>query len=212
MIKTSIYPKTSRIGADCRVSITEKLDGSNLCLVKKGGVLYIAQRSTLYSFDEIDSEDSTITSKGMYKGLYGWIAEHKDDLLLNLRDDSAICCEWLGMGKLKYDFDKRIYMFAKAKVLDDFTLDRLNYDVENLFYVFENGVIPDYIGVVPLVYYGSELSYLTVTGLNTLYTEYCEKVGRNVEGFVVNYLGGIVKYVRMKNGTLADHVSNVKES
>ncbi len=31
------------------------------------------------------------------------------------------------------------------------------------------------------------------------------KVGRNVEGFIVNYKNIISKYVRMKNGKLQEH-------
>lgn len=38
-----------------------------------------------------------------------------------------------------------------------------------------------------------------------IYEKYCQKVGRNVEGFVINYNNSIQKYVRMKNGKLAEH-------
>ena len=41
--------------------------------------------------------------------------------------------------------------------------------------------------------------------LDSIYTKYCEKVNRNVEGFVVNYKNIISKYVRMKNGKLQEH-------
>ena len=41
--------------------------------------------------------------------------------------------------------------------------------------------------------------------LDELYAKYVETVGRNVEGFVVNYNDDIRKYVRMKNGTLSEH-------
>lgn len=44
MIKKEIYPKTKRIkNAGDKVYITEKLDGSNMCIFKKEGIVYIAQ-------------------------------------------------------------------------------------------------------------------------------------------------------------------------
>lgn len=198
MIKKEIYPKTKRLGIEGMVTITEKIDGSNLCIFKKDGRLHIAQRSTIYEFGELESGM-------MYKGLYGWLEFYKDDLLLNLNDDSVICGEWIGMGKLKYDFEQKFLMFAKANINDDFTLKNINYTLDYFIYPFTNKEIPNYIGIVPLVYQGDNTQYLFKNALDWLYDEYTKQVNRNVEGFVVNYNNNIVKYVRMKNGKLSEH-------
>lgn len=198
MIKKEIYPKTKRLGIEGIVTITEKVDGSNLCIFKKEGRLYIAQRSTIYEFGELESGM-------MYKGLFGWLEMYKDDLLLNLNDDSVLCGEWIGMGKLKYEFEQKFLMFAKANVNEDFTLKNINYTLDYFIYPFVNKEIPSYIGIVPLVYKGDNTQYLFKNALDRLYDEYTKQVNRNVEGFVVNLGNNIVKYVRMKNGKLAEH-------
>ena len=55
MIKKTIYPKTERvkISSENVCEITEKLDGSNLCIFKLNEKLYIAQRNNIYGVDEI---------------------------------------------------------------------------------------------------------------------------------------------------------------
>ena len=124
MIKKEIYPKTQRlkINGD-RVYVTEKLDGSNLVFFKKNDILYVAQRKSIFAIDELEEV------KGVrYKGLYQWLLDNKDTLQQELHEGSAICGEWLGMGALKYnvdEFDKRWYMFAKARVDDDLTNDKM---------------------------------------------------------------------------------------
>lgn len=205
MIKKCIYPKTERVKIDqsnvCEV--TEKLDGSNLCIFKKNDTLYIATRNNIISIDELYNEKA----KGiLYKGLYAWLEEHKENLAQEIRNDSCVCGEWLGMGNLKYDvgeFDKRYYMFAKANVNDDFTLYNMYYYHELFKYPFESLEIPSYIGIVPVAY---NLNIVpNKEKLDELYEKYCNKVKRNVEGFVVNYSNHITKYVRMKNGKLQEH-------
>lgn len=201
MITQQIYPKTKRVKCSGdRIEVTEKLDGSNLCFFKKDDKLYIAQRSTIITFDEIEERKSLL-----YKGLYQWLKDNFE-MLNTIRNNSVVCGEWLGMGKLKYtvdEFDKRFYMFAKANIDEDFKLSNLIYDHEFFIYPFENCEIPICIGVVPVAY---ELEYLPdKIKLDNLYTHYCAKVGRDVEGFVVNYKNRIEKYVRMKNGKLAEH-------
>ena len=53
MIKKSIYPKTKRLGKENTViTITEKLDGSNLAFFKKDGVIHIATRSNILNLEE----------------------------------------------------------------------------------------------------------------------------------------------------------------
>ena len=201
MIKKEIYPKTKRVSCTGeKVEVTEKLDGSNLCLFKKNDVLYIAQRKTILSFDELEEHKDL-----MYKGLYQYLQDHKLELN-DIRNDSVICGEWLGMGRLKYtvdEFDKRFYMFAKANIDDEFNLYNIYYQHELFNYPFESLIIPSCIGVVPLVY---ELDYVPdKEKLDVLYQKYTDKIKRDVEGFVVNTNNTIRKYVRMKNGKLQEH-------
>ena len=90
MIKKSIYPKTERVKVEqsniCEV--TEKLDGSNLCIFKKDDILYIATRNNIISMDELYNEKA----KGiLYKGLLGWLEEHKEKLTQEIRNDSCVC-------------------------------------------------------------------------------------------------------------------------
>ena len=114
MIKKEIYPKTKRVSCSGeQVEVTEKLDGSNLCIFKKEDKLYIAQRKTILSFDELE-ENKDI----MYKGLYQWLIDNKEVLEQELHNNSAICGEWLGMGCLKYtidEFDKKMVYVCKSK-------------------------------------------------------------------------------------------------
>lgn len=201
MIKKEIYPKTKRVS--CRgdkVYITEKLDGSNLVFFKKNEEIYVAQRSNIFKISELEEFKDKL-----YKGLYQWLNDNKD-FLNDLHEGSAICGEWLGMGCLKYsvdEFDKRWYMFAKANIDDDFNLYNLIYNHDLFIYPFQSQELPKCIGIVPEV---AELNVLpTKEHLDSLYEKYCNKVNRNVEGFVVNYKNIITKYVRMKNGKLREH-------
>lgn len=202
MIKKEIYPKTKRVScAGDKVYITEKIDGSNMVIFKKEDKLYIAQRKNIICEDEFEEAKNV-----MYKGLYQWLQDHKDYLKEHLLNDACICGEWIGMGCLKYsvdEFDKRIYMFAKANIDDEFNLYNLIYEHNLFIYPFDNQEIPSFIGIVPEVI---ELNVIpTKEHLDSIYTKYCEKVNRNVEGFVVNYKNIISKYVRMKNGKLQEH-------
>ena len=202
MIKKEIYPKTKRVSCKGdKVYITEKLDGSNLVIFKKDDELYVAQRKNIFKISELEEVKGIL-----YKGLYQWLVDNKDVLINELHDNSAICGEWLGMGCLKYtidEFDKRWYMFAKANIDDEFNLYNLNYDHSLFIYPFVSQEIPNFIGIVPEVV---ELNILPIKEhLDSIYEKYCNKVNRNVEGFVVNYKNIITKYVRMKNGKLQEH-------
>lgn len=201
MLKKEIYPKTKRVSCSGdKIYLTEKLDGSNLVIFKKNNKLYIAQRNNIFSFDELEENKDKL-----YKGLYQWLQDNKDVFNL-LHETSAICGEWLGMGQIKYsvdEFDKRYYMFAKANIDDDYNLYNLIYKHELFIYPFETQEIPKCIGIVPEVI---ELNVLpNKEYLDSIYNKYCEKVKRNVEGFVINYKNNISKYVRMKNGQLKEH-------
>ena len=211
MIKKCIYPKTKRVKVEEKFEceLTEKLDGSNMCIFKKDEVLYVAQRNNIFTFDEILEMDKPKTI--LYKGLQGWVAEHKDYLQENLYNNAVLCGEWLGMGCLKYDnelFDKKFYMFAKANITEDFDLKNIYYYHELFIYPFKNQEIPDFIGVVPVV--KVEKTIPNKKDLDEIYAEYLEKVNRNVEGIIVNYQNNITKYVRMKNGKLQEHVDSFK--
>lgn len=202
MIKKEIYPKTKRVSCSGdRVYLTEKLDGSNLVFFKKNDELYIAQRKNIFKITELEDVKDVL-----YKGLYQWLNDNKDVLIEEIHNDSAICGEWLGMGKIKYtidEFDKKWYMFAKANIDDEFNLYNLNYEHSLFVYPFVSQEIPKFIGVVPEVV---ELNVLpTKEHLDSIYEKYCAKVNRNVEGFVINYKNIITKYVRMKNGKLQEH-------
>lgn len=202
MIKKEIYPKTKRVSCSGdKVYITEKLDGSNLVFFKKNDELYIAQRKTIININELEE-----VKDKLYKGLYQWLLDNKDYLQEQLINDSAICGEWLGMGKLKYDvgeFDKKWYMFAKANIDDEYNLYNLIYEHELFIYPFANQEIPNFIGIVPEI---TELMGLpTKEFLDSIYETYTNGVKRDVEGFVVNYKNIISKYVKMKNGKLEEH-------
>ena len=202
MIKKEIYPKTKRVSCvGDKVYITEKIDGSNMVIFKKEDLLYIAQRKNIICETEFEEARGIL-----YKGLYEWFKNNKDYLKEHLLNNACICGEWIGMGCLKYsvdEFDKRFYMFAKANIDIDFDLYNLIYEHSLFIYPFDNQEIPSFIGVVPEV---AELNVIpTKEHLDSLYLKYCEKVNRNVEGFVVNYKNIISKYVRMKNGKLQEH-------
>ena len=97
MIKKSIYPKTERVKVDqsnvCEV--TEKIDGSNLCIFKKNDILYIATRNNIINQDEQHNEKAKCV---LYKGLAGWLEEHGEDLAKEIRNDSCICRRMVRYG------------------------------------------------------------------------------------------------------------------
>jgi hypothetical protein len=202
MLKKEIYPKTPRIKElGEKFYLTEKLDGSNLVFFKKDDELYIALRSNIIAFAEIDEQ------KGMlYKGLYQWLQNNGTKLKEQLNEGSAVCGEWLGMGNIKYDsniFSKHFYMFAKANIDESFSLYNLKYDHNLFVYPFIDKEIPDFIGVVPEV---TELNIMPNKEiLDNIYEEYLNKVNRPVEGFVINYQNIICKYVRMKNNKIVEY-------
>jgi hypothetical protein len=201
MIKQEIYPKTTRIGLKPSIIITEKVDGSNLAFYRSEEDLFICQRGSIYSLSEIDD-----IKNAMYMGLYGWLKEHGQHLKDSIRVNSVICGEWVGMGKLKYDFPVKWLMFAKANMGEEYKLKNIHYEHDLFKWAFvENADVIGYLGYVPIVHESDRYKYCDVEGLNELYDEYVAKMNRNVEGFVVNINGNILKYVRMKNGKLADH-------
>lgn len=198
MIKKQVYPKTKRVQLKEHITITEKLDGSNLCIAKLNGELLICQRKYIFKLNEVEE-----CKKQLYKGLYQWLTDHGVYLQEHLRENAVICGEWLGMGRLKYNFVNRFFMFAKANIDERLELYNIYHDHELFIYPFDDCIIPDFISLVPLV---TEEGNSNINYLNELYDAYKTNVCRNVEGFVLNYgQGNIKKYVRMKNGKLEEH-------
>ncbi len=193
MIKKTVYPKTKRISnPDPRIYVTEKLDGSNLCIFKKDGEIYFAQRNNICTPEEVT-----------YKGLTEWAINNVEWFKENLHERAVICGEWLGMGKLKYDFPNKFFMFAKANIDENLELRNIIYNHELFIYPFINQEIPEFISVVPEVCVFPCLPQ--IEDLNSEYERYRANVGRDVEGFVINNHNMITKYVRMKNGKLEEH-------
>lgn len=207
-LDTGLYPKTDRAKRSQEVVITEKLDGSNLGFFNDNGKLVIAQRNRVYSYEEINKSFC-------YRGLLGWLEDHHEELLNSLHPGSGIFGEWLGMGKIGYgssELDKKFYYFAKARL--EWTphntpfVTHLNNDPDLLHYAFVEQECPDFIAPVPRVAeIGLTNTTVSIKYLDNLYKDYCEKVGRRVEGFVVYYrfANKIVKYVRCKNGKPSPH-------
>lgn len=201
-MKLSLYPKTKRIhNEEPKIIITEKLDGSNLGFFNINNDLLIAQRNNVYFLSNIESD-----KKSLYKGLYQWLIDNGKNLKNSLNETSGVFGEWIGMGKLKYNnLDKRFYLFAKANISKGLELKNLYYNRDYLIYPFKEKEIPSYISIVPIV---SELNTIpSVKELDELYEKYTTTENRNIEGFIIANGDNIKKYVRMKNGKLANHKS-----
>jgi len=190
-MQKTLYPKTQRI-SDSKIIITEKLDGSNLWIFKLNGEVIIAQRNNVFKLSELNS-------KQCYKWLYQRIHENT----LCLFEWSWVFWERIWMWNIKYDFDKRFYIFARARISEDYEVSHIQY--EYLQYTFNDQIIPDCIWLVPVV---EEVNYNpTIVDLDILYDEYKEKVWRDVEWFIINNQWSIRKYVRYKDWKLTEHHS-----
>lgn len=208
IIKCSIYPKTTRFGKEERkVFLTEKIDGSNLTFFKFENELYIAQRNNIYKFKDF-KENKDGFNGIIYKRLTPFLEQFGDDLEEKLYNGSAICGEWLGQSKIKYDnrFNTRFLLFAKARIIkteDTFLLQNIVYNPDLIHWAVGE-TLPDYLDTVPLV---KELDhYPNLDELDKIYLEYSEKQDSKVEGFIINNNNKIEKYVRFKNGVLEPHV------
>ena len=204
MIKGTVYPKTTRIGNNNKVTITEKVDGSNLCFFKLDGELYIAQRNNIYTFAEVHDVKEVV-----YSGLYEWLGNYGGYLKDSLNEGSAICGEWVGMGRIKYGetFNTRFLMFAKANIDEEtMKLKNIIYKHDLFIYPFIEKEIPEYIGKVNIVReFNGDVS---IPELDILFDETEEEYGRIIEGFIVynHSSNSILKYVRRKGGSLEDHL------
>lgn len=205
MERRTFYPKTRRVNDNQKTVVTEKLDGSNLAFYKYQDELFICQRNYIYTLTELLEAEKGKLGQKVYKGLNGWITDNGKDLLDKMYPNSAICGEWIGMGKISYDFDdNRFFMFAKANIDEDQNIRNIRYDLDLFKYPFIDQTIPKYISVVPEVAVCD--TRLSVKDLDELYDNYSEQVSREVEGFIVNTNNEIKKYVRLKNGKSTEHI------
>lgn len=200
MIKKSLYPKTKRVSNNNKpIVITEKLDGSNIGFFRLENELLIATRNNIIMLSEIEDVKAIL-----YKGMYQWLKDNGEFLKESLLESSGFFAEWIGMGKLKYeDLDKRVYMFAKSNIDNEYNTYNIYYDRELFIYPFKDQTMPEFIDIVPVV---EEMrKFPTISDLDLIYDVYKGQVKRDVEGFVVNERNKILKYVRMKNGKLESH-------
>lgn len=198
-MKRTLYPKTKRISNSNKITITEKLDGSNLGFFNVEGSLVIAQRNHIFKLSGLEEVKAKL-----YKGLYQWLLDNGHTLQAELRHGSGIFGEWLGMGKLKYADLGRFYMFAKANIDNEFNAYNIYYDRDLFQYPFLSLKTPDCIGIVPEVCQTNSIP--SIKELDDIYDLYCTKLGRSVEGFVISIdQTNVLKYVRMKNGKLSAH-------
>lgn len=209
MIKKTLYPKTKRLGAEkAVVTITEKIDGSNLSFFKLKDKLYIAQRNNIYSLEEGLSDDHFMKNI-RYKYLYDWLKLNGETLQEDLQENAVISGEWIAMGKIDYgEVEQRFLQFAKGNLDDDLNLIKLNYNHEYFKWSFKSQSVPAFIGEVPIV--GQLDAVPSKEELDELYETYSNEViqtqGHPVEGFVLAIgNSNIQKYVRLKNGKLQDH-------
>lgn len=193
-MKKTLYPKTRRI-SDQKTIITEKLDWSNLWIFKLNWELIIAQRNHIYKLSGVDSNKC-------YKWLFGRLQENKE--ALDLYEWSWVFGEWIGMWKIWYwnTLDKRFYIFAKARIDENYDISNLQYS--DLNYAFNEACIPACIYEVPVVEETDDI--VDIKYLDNLYDGYTKEIWRRVEWFVVNTKWNINKYVRYKNGKETAHI------
>lgn len=204
-VKTTIYGKTKRLGAvNSRHVITEKLDGSNIAFFKYEGGLHVAQRNTIFMPRELVN---ACACASMYKGLFGWLQDYGPILEEELQENACIHGEWIGMGRIGYGYEFcKFVQFAKSNIqrIDGvFSTKNVYYDHDLFKWSYISQVLPGFIEAVPIV---AEVDTVPDKfGLDSLYESYTMDLGRDCEGFIVNTNNTIVKYVRMKNGTLTEH-------
>lgn len=206
MIKRELYPKTPRMKNNgTPFIVTEKLDGQNISIYKKDGLLYVGLRKNVFPVCELIELGA---KNNNYKPFADWFAEHKDDLLTQLYEGSCIHGEWIDDKQHIRDykangFDKMIYLFAKSRISDDGKICNLNYHLDELKYPFEDKQIPDYLGVVPLV---CEMFVVpTKESMDKVYDEYTDGLNRRVEGLVVSRNNIIEKYLRYNKGKFVEY-------
>ncbi len=91
-IEFKAWPKIPRSTGE-KVTITEKLDWSNLWLFKLNWELIIAQRNNVFTLDELNKNTA-------YKWLIWWIEENKEQL--DFCEWSWVFGEWIWMWSLHW--------------------------------------------------------------------------------------------------------------
>ena len=206
MIKNTLYPKTTRfINNHIKTIITEKLDGSNLCIFKYMEITYVATKNIIYTLEELLT---TTNPSKVYKGLVQWLKDNQEEL--DLYNNACICGEWLGAGHIKYkDIPHSFYMYAKANIIkdinDNFMLTNIIYDKEYFMYSFAEQDIPSCVLIVPTV---AEINFIPdIVFLDNLYASYNASIkDHTVEGFVININNNIMKYIRNKGNKPTPHL------
>ncbi len=194
-MKKTLYPKTQRIWLNNKVIITEKLDWSNLWIFMLWWELIIAQRNNVYRLSEAEANIA-------YKWLIGWLDINKDRI--DLCEWSWVFWEWIGMWQIWYwDYlENKFYIFAKANIDENFDVRNINYDHSLFIYPFLSKTIPDFMGIVPVVW---EYDFISVDMLDKIYDEYAGDMDRKCEWFVCYQWWSISKYVRYKDWKESPH-------
>lgn len=97
-----------------KIQIQEKLDGSNLSIMKDNGRLRVFSRTREITDNYTD-----------FKGLEEWLKEHENVILQTLENGNVIFGEWLGQGKITYNKKagkseiERYYMFDMATSIEN---------------------------------------------------------------------------------------------
>lgn len=214
MIKTSLYGKTKRFNDGEKITyvISEKIDGANLGIGKYEGRLYVATRNQVFNDDEFD--------KLTYGGLKGYIDEHHDRLLNDLKEGIMVFGKWIGEIKEKNDiwnyhgrYNNKFIIFAQAKFKGSSIENRSN-NILSLLHAFNDGEVPSYL---PVVEYRTMVTG-RLMGIGTLDALYSGFIGSHkargvnckCKGFIIynTFSNGITKYIRMnRKGEMVDHTS-----
>lgn len=210
VVNKDLYPKTERVKIKDAVTLTEKIDGSNLGIFKVNNDLIIALRENYFYYSSVKDNERANELINSYTGLKDFLEDHAEELIEKLYDHSGFFGEWMTKSRLAYPEEfcgGKWFIFAKARLegnYNDFKIDKLSYNHNLFIYPFADQVIPSYIQLVPVI---KTMDHVPdIIELNKIYDNYrLNIVNRNVEGIIVIYNDQIRKYVRMKKGKLEDH-------
>ena len=192
-MRMDIFPKQKK--EDTTYQITEMLGGKNLGLFKIGNDLVIIEKKQAYMFSNIEN-----IKKHLPTGLYKFLIENGKDLIDKLEERAGIYGEWIAEGQqfLTGLSDYKLYVYAKATLVGgvkskQFGTDDLTWFMNELPKAFKDNLVPEYVGVMPLV---KMTTTSTIEHLNKLYESYNNSVNREVKGFIVVSENGTYKYTR----------------
>lgn len=135
------HPSTQfTINSGDRISITEKLDGSNMSFILKG--------DKIYGF----SRKNSLSPELPLRGAYNWLVEHEEDFKLNLNPNYRYFGEWLVKHTIVYP-EKSYNQFYGFDIFDE----------SKQAYLKQPEVFTEFnrikIQTVPLFYYGPYISF-----------------------------------------------------